>query len=989
MNIHSRLFLRVAHKRRRFWLAIVLIPVLLAGLGMPQSAGNLAARAQELASATPSLQPSIPVAGEISPPAVKPDTYHWPTFDEALTTTGATPPPGTYRGKTVTGAANQLLNVPPFVWHNGCGPTAAGMVLAYWNERGFKKLFPGSASSQSDEVNQVIASDEHYNDYSLPLDDIEHSDKILPDKSEDPQGDEHLDNSVADFMKTSQSVHGLRYGWSSSRFMPVGFEGYIQSVAPEYSYIQRFLTMEDGFSWERYKGEIDASRPVMLVVDTDGDGETDHAGVGIGYDDSDGQMIAVYDTWDTEVHWYPFAKMDIGQQWGIYGGVMLNMGLIFQANTTEDAPDVNPGDGICMTADGKCSLRAAVQESNAILSYDTILLPPGTYTLTIPGQNEDAAASGDLDITDSVLISGAGKTATIIDGSGLDSVFSIGEGAGASVAQGKASAAQAPGMFLVFFNSVTIRNGVGGINAWGSGDLWVENSQVIDNSASGVWTTGANVALTRSTVGNNQSSANAGGVQINAGYLTVIASSIQGNSGTVGGISADSGLLMTESTVHTNTGTAGAGGVSLTGVGAIVNSTISSNTGSEGGGLSTDTDLVLLNSTVAKNTTSANGGGVLAKTANKVILTNSLLSDNVSGFSPDCSGSFNSGGYNLIGNAGGCTIATVQGDLLGANAFLGALADNDGPTYTHALSLGSAAIDAANPLGCTDQKAASLLHDQRFMPRPVDGNGDGVAVCDIGAFEAQGIPLTPVASVTPLPPVTLLPTTTQVLTQTPLPASSTPQATSTGQPGTQTAVPSATTAPSSTPTSAVTPTASRTPTSTSTVSACYEAIVNGGFETDEAWYLPATRYTAGYDIIYLQEATANYSTEEVHSGGRSMRTGILDPLKNVYSYSSAWQQVSIPANATSANLSFWLFQRSVDGIDGYDVQLMLLLDSNKREFERPVNVRSDSRTWTQYQFDLKKYAGKTVWVYFGTYNNGWNSTMAMYTDDVSLMICKP
>src|SRR5262249_2420941 len=75
------------------------------------------------------------------------------------------------------------------------------------------------------------------------------------------------------------------------------------------------------------------------------------------------------------------------------------------------------GDGSCATADGSCTLRAAVQEANARAGADSIELPAGVYTLastTAPA--EDAGASGDLDVTDDVAIVGAGAAATLIDG---------------------------------------------------------------------------------------------------------------------------------------------------------------------------------------------------------------------------------------------------------------------------------------------------------------------------------------------------------------------------------------------------------------------------------------------------------------------------------------------------------------------------------------------------------------------------------------------
>jgi len=87
--------------------------------------------------------------------------------------------------------------------------------------------------------------------------------------------------------------------------------------------------------------------------------------------------------------------------------------------------------------------------------------------------------------------------------------------------------------------------------------------------------------------------------------------------------------------------------------------------------------------------------------------------------------------------------------LIIADPLLGPLADNGGPTLTHALLSGSPAIDAAHPDGCPSV-------DQRGAPRPVDGNGDGVAACDIGSYEAG----------TAAPPETARPTTPSALPDT-------------------------------------------------------------------------------------------------------------------------------------------------------------------------------------------------------------------------------
>src|SRR3989442_3563837 len=97
----------------------------------------------------------------------------------------------------------------------------------------------------------------------------------------------------------------------------------------------------------------------------------------------------------------------------------------FTVNDTADAVDAAPGNGSCATAGGTCTLRAAIQEANAHTGADTIMVPAGTYLLTIPGRGEDAAVTGDLDITDDVTITGAGADSTIVDGNRIDRLFEI------------------------------------------------------------------------------------------------------------------------------------------------------------------------------------------------------------------------------------------------------------------------------------------------------------------------------------------------------------------------------------------------------------------------------------------------------------------------------------------------------------------------------------------------------------------------------------
>ncbi|HMR68559.1 MAG TPA: hypothetical protein PKE64_31505, partial [Anaerolineae bacterium] len=87
----------------------------------------------------------------------------------------------------------------------------------------------------------------------------------------------------------------------------------------------------------------------------------------------------------------------------------------FVVNSTGDSIDVNPGDGLCATSAGVCTVRAAIMEANALPGADTISIPAGTYTLLIATGAEDSAF-GDFDITGPLSITGAGSGATLLDG---------------------------------------------------------------------------------------------------------------------------------------------------------------------------------------------------------------------------------------------------------------------------------------------------------------------------------------------------------------------------------------------------------------------------------------------------------------------------------------------------------------------------------------------------------------------------------------------
>lgn len=95
----------------------------------------------------------------------------------------------------------------------------------------------------------------------------------------------------------------------------------------------------------------------------------------------------------------------------------------FVVDTTDDAVDAAPGDGVCATAAGTCSLRAAVQEANDLEGAQRIVVPAGDFTLTPATTGDDSAEAGDLDILDELVIRGAGSASTTIDAGGDDRVF--------------------------------------------------------------------------------------------------------------------------------------------------------------------------------------------------------------------------------------------------------------------------------------------------------------------------------------------------------------------------------------------------------------------------------------------------------------------------------------------------------------------------------------------------------------------------------------
>jgi N-acetylneuraminic acid mutarotase len=400
-------------------------------------------------------------------------------------------------------------------------------------------------------------------------------------------------------------------------------------------------------------------------------------------------------------------------------------------NDPGDADEANRGDGICATAGGVCTLRAALAEaqSRSACGPVNIDLSGVTGTITL---NNPLNISHDLDII----------------GPGPDKL---------TIQRNPAAGTLGFGIFTtsanVSISGVTLTNGLS-IPGQGDGGGAIHNRGTL--------------SLTNVSIVNNQASQGGGGGIWNdgGGALTILNSTISGNQ-TVAGFTtpgAGGGILSS--------------GNSLT----IVNSTISGNkTGDatsgfkpDGGGIDVGAGATtLINCTVTNNQSglTGRGGGITADpTGTQVVnLQNTLVANNTGGpanSSPDLLGSFVSHDYNLIGNTSGMTFTgPTTHNVTNVNPLLGPLSLNGGPTMTHALLTGSPAINAGSNALAVDQSGVALTTDQRGsgFPRIINGT------VDIGAFETTAAGPSPTPTPTPTPTLSPTPTPTPTASPTPTP----------------------------------------------------------------------------------------------------------------------------------------------------------------------------------------------------------------------------
>ena len=400
------------------------------------------------------------------------------------------------------------------------------------------------------------------------------------------------------------------------------------------------------------------------------------------------------------------------------------------------------GDGI--------SLREAILASNNTpgldaITFDASVFNGGTASLI-------RLTQGELLISEELTIDGSSATDLVISGDASGNDVTVDDtfvtdvdaslSANASLLDDNLRVinfASASGTLSLSNLTVTggRTTGTGGGITTSSGDILLVNSSLKGNSTTGnsadgggIHSDSGDVSLTNSTVSGNRTDGNGsdgGGVITFSGNVSLTNSTVSGN--ITGGDNSEGGGIYTFSgdiTLNTST---------LSG-----NSTRGSS--SEGGGIITGNgNISLSNSTVTGNSAAlAAGGGIYVletSTASRFSVVNSILAGNSSnGSAPDASPDSTSSlviTSSLIGNTSGSgiTAKTGTGNILNQQARLGPLADNGGPTLTHALLPSSPAFNAGNNALALDENGNPLTTDQRGENRIRFGT------VDIGAVESE------------------------------------------------------------------------------------------------------------------------------------------------------------------------------------------------------------------------------------------------------------
>jgi hypothetical protein len=235
------------------------------------------------------------------------------------------------------------------------------------------------------------------------------------------------------------------------------------------------------------------------------------------------------------------------------------------------------------------------------------------------------------------------------------------------------------------------------------------------------------MTIERTTIAANKATRDAGGVT-NDGVMTIRNTTFANNEAgfQCGGADCNQsfagGLLSTAQATSNVSNSTFSGNICDLAGGGLLNSATATQTGR----------LNIASSTIVNNTCNL-AAGIGGGQSGLTTLRNSIVANNASGpTGGDCGGKVASLAYNILRTTTGCALSgDLTGNITGTDPMVAALANNGGATSTHALLLGSPAVNAGAPAGCNDPAGTRLTTDQRGFSRHAMGR------CDIGSYERQ------------------------------------------------------------------------------------------------------------------------------------------------------------------------------------------------------------------------------------------------------------